>query len=430
MKREGNNLNTIFRDLSIVWMLLHCCIMFMLLYESRYSVKTTNIITGIFMIPLVILNMACVIWFGTEKAGQFLIFTCVLPSLIFFFIMAKNRDTRFLFTFCFVDTIVLEVLLITNLIDTFSGVENYIVMFASRVILIPMLEFVIVRYLREPYHMLQRRTKKGWGVFSIMSALFYITILLVTYYPSVILERPQYYPYLFLILLLVPVMYVTVFNVLWKQLKLFRTEEENRALSMQIKMANERFANSAESENRLKIMRHDTKHKMILLNDYIKNYRLDEAAKYINDIIDDIDRSALQFYCENNSVNVVLSYYDNISKSNGIELEADINLPKKLKINETDIAVILSNGLENSINYLKSCDKKKIVVKGFLDDGKLYLEIKNPFDGSIVFDGNLPKPDKENHGYGTKSMAAIVKKNNGIYSFVVENGYFIFRCAI
>lgn len=423
-------MNTIFRDLSLIWLLMHCCIMFMLLYESKYSQRKTNIITGIFMVPLIIINMASVLYFGPNRAGQLLIFTCVLPSLLFFFIMSKSRDTRFLFTFCLVDTIVLEVMIATNLIDTMLGFGNYIVMFISRLVIIILLEFLLVKYLRKPYHTLQQQMKKGWGVFSILAALFYITIMMVTYYPSVILDRPQYYPYLAMILILVPTMYITVFSALWKQIKLFQAAEENRMLCLQIKMANERIANSHENENRLKILRHDLRHNALLLADYIQNGRLDKAEEYINSIINDVSANQLRNYCKNNSVNVVLSYYGDIAESNGICLKTDINLPEKLNIDETDFAVVLSNGFENAINALKNCEHKEIIIKSFTDNEKLYLEIKNPFEGSIEFEHGLPKSSNEDHGYGTKSMATIVDKNKGIYSFIVENGFFVFRCAI
>ena len=135
--------------------------------------------------------------------------------------MAKNRGTRFLFTFCVVDTIVLEVLFITNLLDNLLGIQNYIIMFASRLVLFPLLEFFIVKYLRKPYHFLQQQIKKGWGVFSILSALFYVIIIWTTYYPTIVLKRPEYIPQLIMILVLVPIMYITVFKVLWTQIKLF-----------------------------------------------------------------------------------------------------------------------------------------------------------------------------------------------------------------
>lgn len=423
-------MNTILRDLSIIWTLIHCCVMFMFLYESRYSFKKTNIITTVFMIPIIIVNVLNVRLLGIEKAGNLIIPCCVLPSLIFFFIMAKNRGTRFLFTFCVVDTIVLEVLFITNLLDNLLGIQNYIIMFASRLVLFPLLEFFIVKYLRKPYHFLQQQIKKGWGVFSILSALFYVIIIWTTYYPTIVLKRPEYIPQLIMILVLVPIMYITVFKVLWTQIKLFNSAEENRALNMQIKMVNERLSNSEEKGNSLKILRHDMKHEMLLLSDYIKNRNFDEAEKYINRLISDIDKSTLKRYCDNHSVNVVMSYYNKIADEKDIKFEININLPKTLMVNETDLAVVLSNGLENSINALETCDNKKIIIKCFTEADKIYLEIKNRFYDKVIFDGNIPRSKQENHGYGTKSMVAIVEKYDGVYSFEIENGYFVFQCSM
>lgn len=423
-------MSTILRDLSIIWTLIHCCVMFMFLYESRYSYKKTNIITSVFMIPLIILNMLNVRLFGINTAGKLIIPCCVLPSLIFFFIMAKNRGTRFLFTFCVVDTIVLEILFITNLLDGFIGIENYVVMFISRLVLFPLIEFLIVKYLRKPYHFLQQNMKKGWGVFSILASLFYVIIIWTTYYPTVVLDRPEYIPQLVLILILVPVMYIIVFKVLWTQIRLFHADEENRALNTQIKMVNEKRKSIDDTENNLKILRHDIKHKILLLNDYIKNKDFDEAEKYIGNLIDNIDKSKLKSYCDNHSVNVVLSYYNKIADEKGIDFSTNINLPETLVADETDLAVIMSNGLENAINALDECDDKRISVKAFTDADKIYIEIRNPFAHRVLFDGTIPKSKQENHGYGTKSMAAIVEKYEGVYSFRVENGCFVFQCSI
>lgn len=47
-----------------------------------------------------------------------------------------------------------------------------------------------------------------------------------------------------------------------------------------------------------------------------------------------------------------------------------------------------------------------------------------------MFDGNMPRSKQENHGYGTRSMAAIVTKYDGVYSFTIEDGDFVFRCGM
>ena len=423
-------MGTILRDISLVWTLLHCCFMFMLLYESRYTARKTNILTCIFIVPLIIINMMIVIFLGTEKAGQLVVFACVLPSLIFFLIMARNRDTRFLFTFCLVDTVILEVLFASNILDTVLGLGHYLVMFLFRLISFPLLELCLVKYLRQPYQLLQQQMKKGWGVFSIMAMLFYAVMLLSTYHPFIITERPEYYPHLILLLILIPVMYMTVFKLLWTQLQLFNAAEKNRILDMQVKMTSERLTASAESEKRLQVLRHDMRHKMLLLNDYIRNENYAAVEQYINSMIADIAQTAPQIYCNNHSVNVVLSYYSKIADEQGITFSASVCLPAALKINQTDLAVVLSNGLENAINAQACCDDKKVLIKGFIEAGKICLEIKNPFSGSVAFDGALPCSKQEHHGFGTKSMAAIIEKYDGIYSFSVDNGYFCFRCIM
>ena len=56
-------------------------------------------------------------------------------------------------------------------------------------------------------------------------------------HPYIILDRPEYIPHLVLLMILVPVMYITVFKVLWAQMKLFDAAEKNRTLIMQVKMA-------------------------------------------------------------------------------------------------------------------------------------------------------------------------------------------------
>ncbi len=423
-------MGTILRDLSVAWVVIHNCFMFMLLYESRFSKKVTNILTAVVMAAIVIINMRNLLLFGDERALQLAILTCALPSLVFFFIMAKNRDTRFLCTFCIVDTVVMDVFLVTNLLDTFLGFGNYIVMFISRLIILPVIEFLIVKYIRKPYHILQRYTKKGWGFFSILGALFYIAILVSVLYPCIITKRPEDIPSLILIMLLIPVMYATVFNVLWNQLSLFMANEENHVLNMQIETANERLERNKEMENNLKLMHHDMKHCLIPLIDYIDNRNFDKAREYINKLMTDIDKNTVKTYCGNNLINVVLSYYYNIVQSEKIDFNTQIRLPEKLNISETDLAVVLSNGLDNAINALKKCNNKQLFVKAFLKNNKMYLEIKNTFNGNVVFEDGMPKSVRENHGYGTKSMATIVKNNGGIYSFVTENDYFVFRCAI
>ena len=90
---------TVLRDLSILWSLFHILILFMLLYRSRYSRRKTFLLTGLIMSLLILLNMAGVIYYGTEVVGKIFILTCTIPSLIFFWFISKDKGGKFFFTF-------------------------------------------------------------------------------------------------------------------------------------------------------------------------------------------------------------------------------------------------------------------------------------------------------------------------------------------
>ncbi|WP_209510522.1 GHKL domain-containing protein [Sedimentibacter acidaminivorans] len=61
-------------------------------------------------------------------------------------------------------------------------------------------------------------------------------------------------------------------------------------------------------------------------------------------------------------------------------------------------------------------------------NNKLHIEITNSFEGTVMLVDKIPISILENHGYGTKSIAAIAEKYSGVYSFTAENR--IFRTRI
>jgi two-component system sensor histidine kinase AgrC len=64
----------------------------------------------------------------------------------------------------------------------------------------------------------------------------------------------------------------------------------------------------------------------------------------------------------------------------------------------------------------------KIICKAKND--KLSIQIVNSYEGTVIFEDEMPVNKEENHGFGTKSIAAVVQKYNGVYSFSAMDGVF------
>ena len=245
----------ILRDLSAFWAMFHVFFLFIMLFRSRYTKKKTIILTAVVMGALMIVNGAGIVVLGFELMGKLFLITCSIPSFIFFYIFSADKKFRFLLTFCLADTSCLWVIVVTLLMDSYLGGGRYIVMFVSRLVAFPVMEYLAYRYLRKPYLELQDSVEKGWGVFAGMTLLYYILLTVMAYYPSNISNRPGDVLPCVLVLILMFFNYATIFSSIYGQLLLYRKQQSERALQEQKASLEAKL----ENQQRIRKMKHDMK---------------------------------------------------------------------------------------------------------------------------------------------------------------------------
>ena len=136
-------------------------LIFLLLFEPRCSKR------GYYasLIPVMALwlggNIYVLLVYGLEVLGRYTLLTATLPSMLYFWIVAKNRDGRFFFTFCMVDTVVLWVMAVTGLIDHVVGGEG-LVTFVLRLAAFPIMMAAAWGLARKPYLALMNTVSRGW----------------------------------------------------------------------------------------------------------------------------------------------------------------------------------------------------------------------------------------------------------------------------
>lgn len=415
---------TVFRDLSILWSLFHILILFMLLYRSRYPRKKTFLLTGIAMTPLIVLNVAGVMLFGAELMGKIFIFTCTLPSLLFFWFVSADKKGRFLFTFCLADTAALWVIVVTNVLDFYLGGQQYILMFIGRLVLFPLLEWLAVRYLRKPYLELQGAVANGWGIFAGMTALYYILLAIYSNYPVVITSRPQELPAFILVLVLMPMTYATIFAAMYRQLLLYRKQQSERMLvaqknSLEAQLENQRIVRK---------LRHDMKGHMVTLSGLLASEQTGETLEYLKKLVADIDVLVGQF-CANPYLNAVFGHYSRKLQEIRAQLKLDIRIGEE-ELPYMELCQILSNGLDNARAALKELEpeKREVSVQMKYSRDYLVIRIRNRCrDGLHVEKGELPATGKAEagHGFGLTTIREAADRLGGDMLCYTENGNFV-----
>ncbi len=245
----------ILQDLSIFWAMFHVIFLFIMLFRSRYTKKKTILFAGIGMGGLMLLNGAGLVLFGIEVLSKVFLITCSIPSFIFLYVMSADKRFRFLLTFCLADTTCLWIMGVENLLDFYLGGGQYILMFVSRLIVFPLIEYCVYRFLRRPYLELQDAVKKGWGVFAGMTMLYYLLLVIVVQFPTNIVNRPEDMFLCIVVLTLMVFNYGTIFSALYGQLLLYRKQQGERIWQEQ------HLALEAQLENqqRIRRMKHDMK---------------------------------------------------------------------------------------------------------------------------------------------------------------------------
>lgn len=156
---------------------------------------------------------------------------------------------------------------------------------------------------------------------------------------------------------------------------------------------------------------------------------LPEAQRedYIKSLIEDSAFGRSLQYCADPVVNAVLTVKEEQMSRYGIRLEARIDIPKELPFEKTDICALFSNALDNAGEACRRLPEaeREVSVKSRAQKGLFCLEVTNSTVGAQK---NLllqtSKADKENHGFGLRSMKEVVERNRGAMEIRVEGERF------
>lgn len=372
---------------------------------------------------------AGLILFGFEALSKAFLFTCSIPSFLFFYVMSADKRFKFLLSFCLADTTCLWLMAVTNLLDFYLGGGNYVLMFVSRLIAFPLVEYLAWRYLRKPYLELQDAVKKGWAVFSGMTMLYYILLVAAVQFPTNIVNRPEDTFLCVLILILMLFNYGTIFTSLYRQLLLYRKQQSERILLAQKNTLEAQL----DSQMRIRKMKHDMKGYTATLSGLLTDGKVDEALKYLKGVEAQMDTLSGQF-CVNPYINAVLVHFAGKLKEMEAEFKNDIRIGEEA-LPYMELCQILSNGLENACDALKGLKKEERRVSVHMRYNRNYLliRIRNKCrDDLYVAQGELPATDKEglDHGFGLATVKEAAERLDGEMFCYTENGYFVLNVMV
>ena len=95
-----------------------------------------------------------------------------------------------------------------------------------------------------------------------------------------------------------------------------------------------------------------------------------------------------------------------------------------------DLYTLFGNALDNAIEgsrTLRDPEQRNVAVTVQERHGAAFIQVENYFDHPILLEGGLPrttKEDRDSHGFGLKSIRAVVERYGGTMSVAAEDGIF------
>ena len=291
--------------------------------------------------------------------------------------------------------------------------------------------YFLQKYVVKSVQHLMERSVKSCLLFGAMPAFYYLFDYASTVYTDFMYSGTrvavQFMPFV-----TAAFYFVFVFLYYTETQKQASIQRERDILDTQLRRAQVEFASLRQIQQNAASYRHDMRHHFALLQGMASKGYIEEIKEYLRTVQSDIDAITPVRYCENETVNLILSAFTAKAKESGILLTVEVELPDSLTFSDTELCSLLSNALENAIKAtenISDSNKRHIKLRGYSKNNKLCIDIRNSYRTEPIFHQGLPVSKEQGHGFGTKSMVHIVEKHGGVCRFSVKDGWFIFQAT-
>ena len=205
-----------------------------------------------------------------------------------------------------------------------------------------------------------------------------------------------------------------------------KTEQELKTVFLLLHQAQDQYRQREENIELLNMKCHDLKHQ---IREYGKEKKISED--YINELEEILNIYDAPVNTGNRVLDLILTEKSLLCQKKHIKMNCFADCSKLDFINVADTYSLFGNIIDNALDAVANIEEKNkriigITVKNI--NSFVSIEVQNYYVGEISLDKNgvpiTTKGENNYHGYGMKSIIAIVKKYDGNIKISTDNGVF------
>lgn len=207
--------------------------------------------------------------------------------------------------------------------------------------------------------------------------------------------------------------------------------ENSKFLRLQFENQKAMIEKAYEMQKEARIIKHDLRH---YVTTWLNELKSGDSEQTQHEMEMFLGKNAAYtgsvYYVKNNEwLNSVLFDYFQQCKVKSIDCQCEVTtfFPKD---REMDMAIILSNLLENAVRAEEAVasGKRRIKIEMFKIHEKRHVVVSNYIEKSVLSSNPMlstTKNDKQNHGYGVASVKNIVRKYDAFINIEEEDSNFV-----
>lgn len=339
----------------------------------------------------------------------FLTSIIIIVNVLISYIFVEN-DIREIFLYVCTET----------LVSALSNVFAVIIFENRMALIISSKSFYIIMALFIIYLLRKRKIVYNTKIYMFLSLIMIMLQFIISNFIQLYLFFLNDYQELKLTLIFLILIILLVLFMLIYISDLYQTKQEYEKLKY-IKESDEIIKNLY---NEVKIAKHDMKHVYEMLGYYISNHEYTKLSKFIDDKQENINKVPVLIQTDNEIVNIILNNKIMKAYSHNLNVEFEVSLKKEIFISDCDINDLLSNALDNAIDY--NIENGNIQIKIIQEETYIYISIKNSTENKEM----LTKKNITDHGFGIKSIKRICNKYNGVMETSLKNNEFTLQITL
>ena len=181
-------------------------------------------------------------------------------------------------------------------------------------------------------------------------------------------------------------------------------------------------------DKQIRMIRHDMKNQLLVLNDLVKSCKYDELEEYLQQYGLDIEKTKEYIHTDNLIFNTLVNNKIDYAKSENIIVSVGMHKVVK-SMQGNDLYTVIGNILDNAIEaeLKENINEREIDICSFWDGDDYVFRISNYISESVLNNNinlSTSKNDKKMHGLGTQIIKKLVKKNKGKCDYYEDDNQF------